>query len=33
MTIHVNNIANQPLMNSMAIGRYRNTDVANPKGG
>ncbi len=33
MTIHVNNIANQPLMNSMAIGGYRSIDVANRKGG
>ncbi len=33
MTIHVNRIANRPSMNSMAIGGYKNVDVANPRGG
>jgi len=33
MIIHVNKIANQPLMSLMAIGRYKNADAMNPKGG
>jgi hypothetical protein len=31
--IHVTKIANRPLMSSMVVGRYRNVDVAHPKGG
>jgi hypothetical protein len=33
MTTRVNKIENQPPMNSMATGRYRNVNVVNPKGG
>ncbi len=33
MTIDVNMTTYRPLMSSMAIGRYRNIDVANPRGG
>jgi len=31
-TIHVNMIVDQPLMNSMAIGRCRSVDVMHSKG-
>jgi hypothetical protein len=33
MTTHVKNTTNQPLMNLMDVGGYRNIDVANPRGG
>jgi len=33
MTIHMNKTVDQPLMNSMAIGGYKNTNVENPRGG
>jgi len=33
MTIHVNRTANQPLMNSMDVGKYRNVNAMNPRGG
>jgi hypothetical protein len=33
MITHVKNTTNQPLMNLMAVGGYRSTDVANPRGG
>jgi len=33
MTTHVNRIIDQPLMNSMAVKRYKNVDVANLRGG
>ncbi len=33
MTTHVNRIIDQPLMNSMAIRRYKNVDLTNLKGG
>ncbi len=33
MTTHVNKTTYRPLMNSMAIGGYRNIDVVNPRGG
>jgi len=32
-TTHVNRIANQPLMNSMAFEGYRSADVVHPRGG
>ncbi len=33
MTIHVNKIANRPLMNLMVVGRYRSAYVTNITGG
>jgi hypothetical protein len=33
MIIRVNKTTNWPVMNSMAIGRYKNTNATNPKGG
>ncbi len=33
MTTHVNKTTYRPLMNSMAVGRYKNVDVANLRGG
>jgi hypothetical protein len=33
MTIHVNKIANRPLMSSMAIGWYKSTNVTNLRRG
>ncbi len=32
-TIHVNRTTNQPLMNSMAVGGYKNVDATNLRGG
>jgi hypothetical protein len=32
MIIHVHRIADQPLMSSMAIGRYKNANAANLRG-
>ncbi len=32
MTIHVNRTTNQPLMNSMVVGGYINTNVTNLRG-
>jgi hypothetical protein len=33
MTTHVKMTINQPPMSSMALGRYINTNVTNPRGG
>jgi hypothetical protein len=33
MIIHVNRTANQPLMNSMDVGKYRNVNAMNPRRG
>jgi hypothetical protein len=33
LTTHVNRTTNRPLMNSMAIGRYINVNVVNPRRG
>jgi len=33
MTIHVKRITDQPLMNLMVVGRYKNTNVGNLGGG
>jgi hypothetical protein len=33
MTIHVNMTTNQPLMNLMAVGGYKNVDAMNIRGG
>ncbi len=33
MITHVNKTTNRPLMSSMVVGRYKSTDVVNPKGG
>jgi hypothetical protein len=33
MTTHVNRTTNQPLMNSMDVGKYRNVNAMNPRGG
>jgi hypothetical protein len=33
MAIHVNKIADQPLMNSMVVGGYKNTYAKNPRRG
>jgi len=33
MTTRVNRTIDQPLMNSMAAGRYKSVDVTNPRGG
>jgi hypothetical protein len=32
-TIHVNKTINQPLMNLMVVGGYKNANATNPKGG
>ncbi len=33
MTIHVNKIANRPLISSMDVGRYKSVNTTNPRGG
>jgi len=33
MITHVNTITNQPPMSSIIVGRYRSTNVKNPRGG
>jgi hypothetical protein len=33
MTTHVNRTANQPLMNSLDVGKYINVNAMNPRGG